>query len=101
VRLEETPWHWLGENRILVSMLAVGALLVVVTVWWNVGRHPDIADAMSRVNCQQLYQAAQTRAESLAVDGQASAAYRERKNGYLHPDVRCAEIRYYDSLRSH
>jgi hypothetical protein len=52
-------------------MLAVGALLVVAAVWWNVGRYPDIADAMSRVNCQQLYQAAPTRAESLAVDGQA------------------------------
>jgi hypothetical protein len=82
-------------------MLVVGVVLAVAAMWLNSGRHPDIAGRMSRANCQRLYQAAETRAESLAVNGQPSTPYRERKNGYLHPDVRCGEIRRYDSLRGH
>jgi hypothetical protein len=101
VRLEETPRRWLSENRALVSLLVVSVLLLVAAMWLNSGRHPDIAGRMSRANCQHLYQAAETRTESLAVNSQPSAPYRERKNGYLHPDVRCGEIRYYDSLRGH
>jgi hypothetical protein len=98
LKAEHGLGSWIGEHRALLAVLAVGAVLFAVAVWWNTGRRPTIADAMSRANCQQLYAAARNRADSQRVDNQAARVHRERKTGNLRPDVRCGEIRYYDSL---
>jgi hypothetical protein len=99
MKLEDTLRNWLVGNRIALSVLGIGLALFVVTLLWNRGRHPDIADGLSRATCRDLYAKAGTPAESLAVDGEPAAVYRERKLGYLRPDVRCGEIRRYDSAR--
>jgi len=89
---------WVGEHRGLLAVLALGAVLIVAAVWLNTGHRPAIADRLSRANCLQLYTDARTRADSQRVDNQVASVHRERKSGYLQPDVRCGEIRYYDSL---
>jgi hypothetical protein len=99
MNLEETPGTWLAANRVLLSVLGIALVLLAVTLLGNKGKRPDITNPLSRANCQHLYSQARSRAESLAIDGEAASAYRERKIGYLQPDVRCGEIRKYDSAR--
>jgi hypothetical protein len=101
MELKQTPGSWLADNRILISMLAIGGLLLAVSLQWVRPGRVDIVDATSRANCVSLYQRASTRAESLAVDGQVASVTAERKYGYLRPDTRCREIRAYDSARAH
>jgi hypothetical protein len=85
---------------VLLAVLATGILLLAGALWFNTEGSSSIADAASRANCQRLYAAAETRADSQRVDNQVASLHRERKNDYLTPDVRCGEIRYYDSLRA-
>ena len=96
----QEPRRWLADNRILVSVVAVGVLLLAVSFWWRRGRQVDITSSMSRANCASLYQRARTGADSELVDGHVASVGSERRLGYLQPDVRCGEIRAYDSSRA-
>ena len=91
---------WVSEHRALLAVLAIGAVLFVLAIWLNTGRRPGLADGLSRANCEHLYSEARTRADSDRVDNQVARVHLERKSGYLQRDVRCGEIRYYDSLTS-
>jgi hypothetical protein len=97
VEPKETLGSWLAANRVVVWLVGLGFAFMAATLLFS--RHqPDITDLASRTNCEQLYKTAKTRAESLAVDTRvASAVTTERKIGYLQPDVRCGEVRVYDS----
>jgi hypothetical protein len=98
MQLKYTPQRRLADRAILLGVLSLGALFMAAALWCRNGRKHDIAGSQSRANCHRMYAAARTRAESLAIDGQAATAFLERKVGYLRRDVRCGEIRYYDNV---
>jgi hypothetical protein len=101
VEPKETLGSWLAANRVVVWLVGLGFAFIAATLLLTQRRQRDITDLASRANCEQLYKTAKTRAESLAVDARvASAVTTERKNGYLQPDVRCGEVRVYDSART-
>jgi hypothetical protein len=83
----ETVGSWFAANRVVVWLVGLGVSFIAATLLLSRRIRPDITDLASRTNCEQLYQAAKTRAESLAVDTRvASAVTTERKIGYLQPD---------------
>ena len=95
---KETLDSWLAANRVLVWLVGLGFAFIAATLLLSRRMRPDITDLASRTNCEQLYRNAKTHAESLAVDTRVAAAMTtERKIGYLQPDVRCGEVRVYDS----
>jgi hypothetical protein len=95
----ETPGGWLAENRPIAYVAGLSILFLLGVLLLNRPGHQDITGATSRANCERLYRAAKTRPESTLVDGQVASAFTERKNGFLRPDVRCGEVRAYDSAR--
>ena len=98
---KETLGSWIRANQVVVWLVGLGCAFIAATLLLTRRMQPDITDLASRTNCEQLYETAKSRAESLAVDSRvASVVTTERKNGYLQPDVRCGEVRVYDSARA-
>jgi hypothetical protein len=99
VIVRETRGSWLAANRALAGVLVLSVLFLAGALLLNRHRHQDITSSANRANCERLYSAAKTRPESLLVDGQVASALTERKVGFLRPDLRCGEVRAYDSAR--